>query len=180
MGGGHPNQLQRSPLQFPWCGIFKKVYHVGVNMHYIIWFDLVWWSPKSAAEVTIAMSLVWRFQKGISCRGKYALFGLVWFGGHPNQLQRSPLQCPWSVVFKKGISCRGKFAVFGLVWFGGHPNQLLRSPLQCPWSAIFKKVYHVGVNLQYLVWFGLEVTQISCRGHHCNVLGLAFSKRYIM
>ena len=99
-------------------------------------------SPKSAAEVTIAMSLVWRFQKGISCRGKYALFGLVWFGGHPNQLQRSPLQCPW--------------------------------------SGIFKKVYHVGVNMHCLVWFGLEVTKISCRGHHCNVNGLAFSKRYIM
>merc|ERR1712035_182124 len=99
-------------------------------------------SPKSAAEVTIAMSLVWRFQKGISCRGKYALFGLVWFGGYPNQLQRSPLQCPW--------------------------------------SGVFKKVYHVGVNMHYLVWFGLLVTQISCRGHHCNVLGLAFSKRNIM
>ena len=39
-------------------------------------------SPKSAAEVTIALSLVWDFQKGIICRGKYALFGLVWFGGH--------------------------------------------------------------------------------------------------
>ena len=48
-------------------------------------------SPKSAAEVTIALSLVWDFQKGIICRGKYALFGLVWFGGHQNQLQRSPL-----------------------------------------------------------------------------------------
>ena len=128
---------QRPPLPYPWYGVLKKVHQVGVNMHY-----LVWRSPKSAAEVTIALSLVWDFQKGISCRGKYVLFGLVWFGGHPNQLQRSPLQCPW--------------------------------------SAIFKKVYHVGVNLQYLVWFGLEVTQISCRGHHCNVLGLAFSKRYIM
>ena len=49
--GGHPNQLQRSPLQCPWSGIFKKVYHVGVNMH-----CLVWRSPKSAAEVTIVMS----------------------------------------------------------------------------------------------------------------------------
>ena len=48
-------------------------------------------SHKSAAEVTFVMSLVWHFQKGISCRGKYALFGLVWFGGHPNLLQRSPL-----------------------------------------------------------------------------------------
>ena len=57
-------------------------------------FGLVWWSPKLAAEVTIAMSLVWRFQKGISCRGKYALFGLVWFRGHPNQLHRSLLHCP--------------------------------------------------------------------------------------
>ena len=49
--------------------IFKKVYHVGVNMHY-----LVWRSHKSAAEVTIALSLVWDFQKGIICRGKYAKF----------------------------------------------------------------------------------------------------------
>ena len=40
--------------------------------------------------------------------------------------------------------------------------------------------YHVGVKMHYLVWFGLVVTQISCRGHHSNVLGLAFSKRYIM
>ena len=63
--------------------IFKKVYHVGVNMHY-----LVWRSNKSAAEVTIALSLVRHFQKGISCRGKYALFGLppieVKFRGHAN------------------------------------------------------------------------------------------------
>ena len=101
---GHPNQLQRSPLHCPWCGIFKKVYHVGVNMHYLVWFGLVVTqiscrghhdqlqrSPKSAAEVFIALSLVWDFQKGIICRGKYALFGLVWFGGHQNQLQRSPL-----------------------------------------------------------------------------------------
>ena len=135
-------------------------------------------SPKSAAEVTIALSLVWDFQKGIICRGIYALFGLVWFGGPTNQLQRSPLQCPWCGIFKKvyhvGVN------LHYLVWFGGHPNQLQRSPLQCPWSGVFKKVYHVGVNMHYLVWFGLEVTQISCRGHHCNVLGLVFSKRYIM
>ena len=31
-----------------------------------------------------------------------------------------------------------------------------------------------------LFWFGLEVTKISCRGHHCNVLVLGFSKRYNM
>ena len=99
-------------------------------------------SHKSVAEVTFVMSLVWCFQKGLSCRVKYALFGLVWFGGHPNQLQRSPLQCPW--------------------------------------SGVFKKVYHVGVNMHFLVWFGLEVNLISCRGQHCNILGLAFSKRYIM
>ena len=127
-------------VNFP-TGIFKNEYHEEVNSKYAL-FGLVWRSPKSAAEVTIALSLVWDFQKGISCKGKYALFGLVWFGGPPNQLQ-------WS-------------------------------PLQCPWSGIFKKVYHVGVNMLYLVWFGLVVTQISCRGHHCNVLGLAFSKRYIM
>merc|ERR1712173_423100 len=94
-------------------------------MHYLVWFGLVWRSPKSAAEVTIAMSLVWCFQKGISCKGKYALFGLVWFGGHLNQLQKSPLQCPWSGIFKKeyhvGVNMHGKY---GLVWFGGHPNQL--------------------------------------------------------
>ena len=35
-------------------------------------------SPKSAAEAFIALSLVWDYQKGIICRGKYALFGLVW------------------------------------------------------------------------------------------------------
>merc|ERR1711980_64993 len=130
--GGHPNQLLRSPLQCPWSAIFKKVYHVGVNLQYLVWFGLVWRSPKSAAEVTIAMSLVCHFQKGISCRGKYAIFGLVWFAGHPNQLQRSPLQCPW--------------------------------------SGVFKKVYHVGVNIDYLGclhWSSyLEVTMISCRGHH--------------
>ena len=84
-------------------------------------------SPKSAAEVFIALSLVWDFQKGIICRGKYALFGLVWFGGHQNQLQRSPLQCSWSGIFKKvylvGLN------MHYLVWFGGHPNQLQRSPL---------------------------------------------------
>ena len=28
----------------------------------------------SASEVTFALSLVWDFQKGISCRGKYSLF----------------------------------------------------------------------------------------------------------
>ena len=122
----------------------KKVYHVWVNIH--LFGGLYWRSilevTNADAEVTIALSLVWDFQKG--------------------------------------ISCGGKFTVFGFVWFGSHPNQLLRSPLQSPWCAIFKKVYHVGVNLQYLVWFGLEVTQISCRGHHYNVLGLSFSKRYIM
>merc|ERR1712095_47261 len=101
---------------------------------------------------------------------------LDWFGGHPNQLQWSPLQCLWSGIFKKvyhvGVN------MHYLAWFGGHPNQLQRSPLQCPLSGVFKKVYHVGVNMHYLVWFGLVVTQISCRGHHCNVLDLALSKRY--
>ena len=58
-------------------------------------------SHKSAAEVTFVMPLVWRFQKGLSCRVKYALFGL-------------------------------------------------------------------------------EVPQISYRGQHCIVLGVGFSKRYIM
>ena len=123
------------------------------------------------------MSLVWDFQKGISCRGKYALFGLVWFGGHPNQLQRSHCNvlCP---VFSKRYIMWGKYALFGLVWFGDHRNQLQSSPLQCPWSGFFKKVYHVGVNMHYLVWFGLEVPQITCRGYHCIFLGVGFSKRY--
>ena len=120
------------------------------------------------------------FQKGITCRGKYRLFGLppleVTIRGHHDQLQRSPksaaevtiaLSLVWD--FQKGISCRGKYALFGLVWFGGHPNQLQRSPLQCPWSGVFKKVYHVGVNIDYLGclhWrLQLEVTMISCRGH---------------
>ena len=49
-------------------------------MHYLVWFGLE--VTQAAAEVTIALSLVWDFQKGILCRGKYALFGLVWFGGH--------------------------------------------------------------------------------------------------
>ena len=31
---GHQNQLKRSPLYCPWSGIFKKVYHVGLNMCY--------------------------------------------------------------------------------------------------------------------------------------------------
>ena len=133
----------------------------------------------SAADLCdLAMKSKRRFQKGISCRGKYALFGLVWFGGHPNQLQRSPLQCPWSGVFKKAYLVGVN--IYNLVWFGGPPNQLQRSPLQCPSSDIFKKVYHVEVNMHYLVWFGLVVSKISCRGHHCNVLGLALSKRYIM
>ena len=49
-------------------------------------------SLKSAAEVTIALSLVWRFQKSISCRGKYALY---W-------------QSPTEVTFRgHEISCRG-------------------------------------------------------------------------
>ena len=140
--GGHPNQLQRSPLHCPWYGIFKKVYHVVVIMHYLVWFGcqpnqlqrsplrcpgsdifkkvhhvnmhyfvLFRRSPKSAAEVTIALSLVWHFQKDISCRCKYELFGLVW----------------------------------------GHSNQLQWSPLHYPWSCIFKKVYHVGVNKHCLV-----------------------------
>ena len=47
--GGDKKQLQRSPLNCPWCGIFKKVYHVGVNMH-----CLVWRSTKLAAKVIIA------------------------------------------------------------------------------------------------------------------------------
>ena len=77
------------------------------------------------------MSLVWSFQKGISCRGKYRLFGLpsleVTIRGHHDQLQRSPksaaevtiaLSLVWD--FQKGIICRGKYALFGLVWFGGH------------------------------------------------------------
>ena len=44
------------------------------------------------------MPLVLHFQKGTSCRGKYALFGLVWFGGKPNQLQSSPSLLELSIV----------------------------------------------------------------------------------
>ena len=105
------------------------------------------------------MSLVWDFQKGISCRGKFALFGLVWWSPKSAAEVTIAMSLVWR--FQKGISCRGKYALFGLVWFGGHLNQLQRSPLQCPWSGIFKKVYHVGLNMHYLVWFGLEVPQIS-------------------
>ena len=82
-------------------------------MHY-----LVWWSPKSAVEVTIAMSLDWRFQKRISCRGKYALFGLVWWSPKSAAEVTIALSLVWD--FPKGIICRGKYALFGLVWFGGH------------------------------------------------------------
>ena len=146
---------QRSPLPYPWYGVLKKVYQVGVNMHY-----LVWRSPKSAAEVTIVLSLVWDFQKGISCRGKYALFGLVWFGGHSNQLQRSPLQCPWSGVFKKGISCRGKFAVFGLVW---------RSPKSAAEVTIaLSLVCHFQKGISWrgkYTLFGLPPIEVKFRGH---------------
>ena len=92
--------------------------------------------------------------------------------GHPNNTYLSLQDIPF---WKQQGLCIGKYVLFG--W---PPNQLQRTPLHCPWSAIFKKVYHVGLNMHYLVWFGFEVTQISCRGHHCNVLGLALSKRYIM
>ena len=43
------------------------------------------------------------------------------------------------------------------------PDQLQRSPSHDPWSDTFNKVHHV--NKHYLVWFGLEVIHISCRGH---------------
>merc|ERR1712219_59423 len=141
--------------------------HIYPYMICIIWFGLVWRSPKSAAEVTITMSLVWDFQKGISCRGKYALFCLVWWSPKSAAEVTIAMSLVWH--YQKGTSCRGKYALFGLVWFGGNPNQLQRSPLQCPWSGIFKKVYHVGVNIDYLGclhWrLQLEVTMISCRGH---------------
>ena len=75
-------------------------------------------SHKSAAEVTFVMSLVWRFQKGISCRGKYALFGLVWRSPKSAAEVTIALSLVWD--FQKGIICRGKYALFGLVWFGGH------------------------------------------------------------
>ena len=119
---------------------------------------MVWRSPKSVAQVIIALSLVCHFLKGTSCRGKYALFVLVWFGGPINQLQRSPLHCPWCGIFKKvyhvGVN------MHYLVWFGGHPNQLQSSPLQCPWSGIFKKVYHAGVNISLvnLLQIALPIT----------------------
>ena len=57
----------------------SQTYHVGVNMHY-----------------------------------------LVWFGGHQNQLQRSPLQCPWSGIVKKvyHVGVNMHYLVwFGLVWW---------------------------------------------------------------
>ena len=92
-----------------------------------------------------------RFQEGISCRVKYALFGLIWFGSHPNQLQRSPLQCPWSGIFKKVYHVGVNIDYLGclhwrlqlevtMISCRGHPNQLQRSPLHCPWCGIFKKV----------------------------------------
>ena len=78
-------------------------------------------------EVTIALSLVLDFQKGISCKGIYALFVLVWRSHKSAAEVTIALSLVWD--FQKGISCRGKYALFGLVWFGGHPNQLQRSPL---------------------------------------------------
>ena len=81
----------------------------------------------------------------------------------------------------------GKYVIFEQppleVTFRGHQNQQQRSPY-CPWSAIFKNVYNVCINMCYLGslhWRSLlEVTKISCRGHHCIALGLPFSKMYIM
>ena len=154
-------------------------------------FGLVWRSPKSLVEVIIALSLVWYFKKGISCRGRYASFGWVWFGGHQNQLQRSPLHCPWSGIFKKVYHLGLNIDYLGclhwrshwevtMISCSGHPNQLQMSSLHCPWCGIFKKVQYVGVNMHCLFWFGFEVTKISCRGHQCNVLVLGFSKRYNM
>ena len=85
-------------VNFP-SGIFKNVYHVEVNMHYLGCLQLRsnlevlqiscsghhdQRTPKSATEFTIVLSLAWRSQKGIICRGKYAFFGLVRFGGHQN------------------------------------------------------------------------------------------------
>merc|ERR1712035_106008 len=68
----------------------------------IICFGLVWRSHKSAAEVTIALSLVWDFQKGISCRGKYVLFGLVWWSPKSAAKVTIAMYLVWS--FQKGLS----------------------------------------------------------------------------
>ena len=76
------------------------------------------------ASSEVELSRYWEMTSWI-CRGKYALLGLVLFGGHPNQLQRSPLHCPWSAIFKKVHHVGGNMPYS--VWFGGHPNQLHRS-----------------------------------------------------
>ena len=84
-------------------------------------------SATDLCDLRLAMKSKRRFQKGISCRGKYRLFGLppldVTFRGHRDQLQRSPksaaevfiaLSLVWD--FQRGIICRGKYVLFGLVW----------------------------------------------------------------
>merc|ERR1712131_343069 len=151
---------QRSPLPYPWYGVFKKVYQVGVNMHY-----LVWRSHKSAAEVTIALSLVWDFQKGISCRGKYVLFGLVWWSPKSAAKVTIAMYLVWS--FQKGISCMGKYRLFRLppleVTNRGHHDQLQRSPksaaevtiaLSLVWDFQKGIISRGNYALFGLVWFG--------------------------
>ena len=69
------------------------------------------------------------FSKGMSCRGEYALFGLVWFGAPTKKAAEVTITMSFVWRFQIGKSWRGKYALFGLVWFGGHPNQLQRSPL---------------------------------------------------
>ena len=118
--------------------ISKMLYHVGLNVDCLVWFAGL---PNQLQRSPLHCP-VWHFLKGISCRGKYALLGLVWRSLKSAAKVAIVLSLVWH--FLKGISCRGKYALFGLVWFGGHPNQLQRSPLQCPWSGVFKKVYHLG------------------------------------
>merc|ERR1712198_234388 len=99
-------------------GVWRFQKGISCRGKYAMYY-LVWWSPKSAAKVTIAMSLVWRFQKGISCRGKYRLFGLppleVTIRGRHDQLQRSPKSAA-EVTIDLSLVWDLCIVWFGLVW----------------------------------------------------------------
>ena len=70
-------------------------------------FDRV---PKGMyEEINFAFALIWDFQKDISCRGKYALFSLVWLSPKSAAGVTNALSLVWH--FQKGVSCMGKYAL---------------------------------------------------------------------
>ena len=133
--------------------ISKMLYHVGLNVDCLVWFAGL---PNQLQRSPLHCP-VWHFLKGISCRGKYALLGLVWRSLKSAAKVAIVLSLVWH--FQKGISCWGKYVL----------SPLQRSSLHCPWSGIFIKVNHLRVNIDYLGWLHwrshVEVTMISCRGH---------------